>query len=167
MVRTGIGGGIILYGELYRGAHGTWSPGDHCIWPLCHGKAFGCWERLGSGSEMSSLDARAAACCHRAYGSADLCTCRARRPTGAAFRGKGGVISGAWLGQPYCSVRPRHHCPGRRCDEEPPPLSQSSAGNNPRSVHSGARRKGPITLGSLGADTGLAGTAQAWLCRCQ
>jgi glucokinase len=52
-VGTGIGAGIILNGELYRGAsHSHPEIGHHIVepdGPLCTCGAFGCWESLASG----------------------------------------------------------------------------------------------------------------------
>lgn len=56
-ISTGIGGGIILGGRLYRGAHGAHPELGHQIiadsGPLCYCGAHGCWESLASGTAMS------------------------------------------------------------------------------------------------------------------
>jgi len=55
-ISTGIGGGIILDGMLYRGVDGAHPEiGHHVIdasGPLCFCGAHGCWERLASGPAM-------------------------------------------------------------------------------------------------------------------
>jgi glucokinase len=55
-ISTGIGGGIILDGKLYRGVDGAHPEiGHHVIdasGPLCFCGAHGCWERLASGPAM-------------------------------------------------------------------------------------------------------------------
>lgn len=57
-VSTGIGGGIILDGQLYRGAAGSHPELGHQVidnsGPLCYCRARGCWESLASGSAMSA-----------------------------------------------------------------------------------------------------------------
>lgn len=57
-VSTGIGGGIVLSGELYRGVDGAHPELGHQIidasGPLCYCKARGCWESLASGPAMVS-----------------------------------------------------------------------------------------------------------------
>jgi len=57
-VSTGIGGGIVLDGKLYRGANGAHPELGHQIidasGPLCYCRARGCWESLASGSAIAS-----------------------------------------------------------------------------------------------------------------
>lgn len=57
-VSTGIGGGIIFDGQLYRGANGAHPELGHQIidasGPLCYCRAHGCWESLASGSAIAS-----------------------------------------------------------------------------------------------------------------
>jgi glucokinase len=56
-ISTGIGGGIILDGKLYRGVDGAHPEiGHHVIdpaGPLCFCGAHGCWERLAAGPAMA------------------------------------------------------------------------------------------------------------------
>jgi glucokinase len=68
-ISTGIGGGIVIDGQLYRGVTGTHPEVGHQIiqtdGPLCGCGARGCWESLASGPAMArlygepGLDARA------------------------------------------------------------------------------------------------------------
>jgi glucokinase len=57
-VSTGIGGGIILAGEIYRGVGGAHPELGHQVidasGPRCYCNAKGCWETLASGSAMSA-----------------------------------------------------------------------------------------------------------------
>src|SRR5208283_2868855 len=57
-VSTGIGGGIILFGKLYRGADGAHPELGHQVidasGPLCYCRAHGCWESLASGIAMAA-----------------------------------------------------------------------------------------------------------------
>jgi glucokinase len=56
-VGTGIGGGIVLDGELYRGAHGFASEIGHVVvepdGPLCGCGNHGCWEQVASGTALT------------------------------------------------------------------------------------------------------------------
>ncbi|HVV35232.1 MAG TPA: ROK family protein [Acidimicrobiales bacterium] len=58
-IGTGIGGGIVLGGELYRGAHGMAGEIGHTVVQLdgepCHCGQRGCWERYASGSALNRL----------------------------------------------------------------------------------------------------------------
>ena len=57
-VGTGIGGGIILDGQLYRGVEGAHPELGHCVidaaGPLCDCGFHGCWESLAAGPAMVS-----------------------------------------------------------------------------------------------------------------
>jgi glucokinase len=63
-VGTGIGGGIIADGRLYRGAHGFGAEIGHIIvepgGPLCGCGNRGCWEQVASGRALDRLGAVAA-----------------------------------------------------------------------------------------------------------
>jgi glucokinase len=63
-VGTGIGGGIIAGGHLYRGAHGFAAEIGHVIvepdGPLCGCGNRGCWEQVASGQALDRLGAAAA-----------------------------------------------------------------------------------------------------------
>jgi glucokinase len=57
-VSTGIGGGIVQSGKLYRGVHGSHPELGHQLidpsGPLCYCGLSGCWESLASGTAMSA-----------------------------------------------------------------------------------------------------------------
>ncbi len=65
---TGIGGGLVVNGSLYRGANGFAGEFGHMVvdpsGPLCPCGRRGCWERYASGSGLAML-ARGAATGHR------------------------------------------------------------------------------------------------------
>jgi glucokinase len=168
-VSTGIGGGIILSGRLYRGAHGAHPELGHQIidasGPLCYCRARGCWESLASGSAMASWmreqqpaapqltaaqicalaeqgDPLARRCVERegyylGVGLANLITLFA--PNIIALGGGVMKSSHLFVGRAQEVIR-------QVCTQVPEAKTQ-------------------ITLASLGIDTGLAGAAQAWLCR--
>jgi glucokinase len=58
-VGTGIGGGIVLDGRLYRGAHGFAAEIGHVVvdpeGPLCGCGNRGCWEQMASGNAVGRL----------------------------------------------------------------------------------------------------------------
>jgi glucokinase len=64
-VGTGIGGGIVAGGNLFRGAHGFAAEIGHIIvepgGPPCGCGNFGCWEQVASGRAIERLGRRAAA----------------------------------------------------------------------------------------------------------
>lgn len=57
-ISTGIGGGLVLGGRLYRGVAGSHPEYGHqvidCSGPLCYCNAHGCWESLASGTALSA-----------------------------------------------------------------------------------------------------------------
>jgi glucokinase len=63
-VGTGIGGGIVTEGKLFRGAHGFAAEIGHIIvepgGPLCGCGNLGCWEQVASGRAIGRLGRRAA-----------------------------------------------------------------------------------------------------------
>jgi len=58
-VGTGIGGGIVIGGELFRGAHGLGAEIGHIIvephGPLCGCGNHGCWEQMASGRAIERM----------------------------------------------------------------------------------------------------------------
>jgi glucokinase len=64
-VGTGIGGGLVFDGRLFRGAHGFASEIGHVIvepgGPLCGCGNRGCWEQVAAGRAIDRLGRRAAA----------------------------------------------------------------------------------------------------------
>jgi glucokinase len=63
-VGTGIGGGIVIEGKLFRGAHGFGAEIGHIIvepgGPLCGCGNLGCWEQVASGRAIGRLGRQAA-----------------------------------------------------------------------------------------------------------
>ena len=168
-VSTGIGGGIVQRGELYRSARGAHPELGHQVidpsGPLCYCRISGCWESLASGPAMSawfqSVDpdqrkVSAAKICELAQ-KGDIWAVRAVKRE-ADYLGLGmanlvtlfvpdviclggGVMksSGLFLDEIRSAVR-------KLCTQVPVEDTV-------------------IALSSLGRDTGLLGAAQAWLLR--
>jgi glucokinase len=168
-VSTGIGAGIIFAGKLYRGAHGAHPELGHQVidasGPLCYCQARGCWESLASGSAMAVWmreqqpgaaelsaeqicvlaeqgDPLARRCVEReghylGIGLANLITLFA--PDSIALGGGVMKSSHLFLERVQAVIR-------EICTQVPDAKTQ-------------------IALASLGRDIGLAGAAQAWLCR--
>jgi glucokinase len=80
-VGTGIGGGIILDGQLYRGVDGTHPEFGHQVidpaGPLCSCGFRGCWESLASGPAMAAW-AQGQAGANDSHGTAERICQRAR-----------------------------------------------------------------------------------------
>jgi glucokinase len=168
-VSTGIGGGIILGGELYRGVGASHPELGHQIidasGPLCYCKAHGCWESLASGSAMVSWTREqqpttsvttAAAICELARQGNELALRAVKREgyylglglanlvtlfTPDVITLGGGLMksSSLFLDDALKVVR-------ELCTQVPAEKTQ-------------------IGLAFLGSDSGLLGAAQAWLCR--
>ena len=85
-VGTGIGGGIVAGGQLFRGAHGFGAEIGHIIvepgGPRCGCGNLGCWEAVAAGRAIDRLG-RAAAVEHPRSILADLAGGDAERVTGA------------------------------------------------------------------------------------
>jgi glucokinase len=168
-VSTGIGGGLILGGQLYRGAGGSHPELGHQVidpsGPLCYCTACGCWESLASGTAMSawmcerspqSGSISAAAICELAMQGDELASRAVKReghylglglanlvtlfaPDVIALGGGVMKSSSLFLDDAVKVVR-------GLCTQVP-------------------AEKTRITVSSLGTETGLLGAAQAWLCR--
>jgi len=166
-VSTGIGGGIILGGHLYRGVDGAHPELGHQVidesGPLCYCTAHGCWESLAAGPamtawvrEQSGENLSAAQICDRARTGDALAQKAVEREahylglglanlvtlfTPAVIALGGGVMKSADL------ILDRAHAVIRSiCTQVP-------------------AEKTELRLASLGADTGLIGAARAYLHR--
>lgn len=170
-VSTGIGGGIILSGELYRGAHGVHPELGHQVidasGPLCYCKARGCWESLASGSAMASWMRKqqpaapgltAAQICSLAEQGDPMARLSVEREGYYLGLGLANLITlfapdtialgGGVMKSSHLFLDRAREVIREVCTQVPDAKTQ-------------------ITLASLGADTGLVGAAQAWLCRYQ
>ncbi len=172
-ISTGIGGGIILDGKLYRGVDGAHPEiGHHVIdvtGPLCFCGAHGCWERLASGPAMvdwlrNQLPARegpsvpsdAKEVCERAVRGDELCRRAVEREALYLGLGLANLITmftpdAIALGG---GVMKSAHLFLDRARE----LIRQTCGLVPF-------EKTELLLASLGPDTALAGAARAWFHR--
>jgi len=168
-VSTGIGGGIVRDGLLYRGTRGAHPEFGHQVidpsGPLCYCRISGCWESLASGPAMSAWfhgvdpDHRvlsAAQICERAQSGDELAMRAVQREAHYIGLGLanlvtlfvpdviclgGGVMRSSHLFLTEVQAMVRNLC-------TQVPVAHTT-----------------ITLSSLGYDTGLLGAAQAWLLR--
>ena len=168
-VSTGIGAGIILSGELYRGVDGAHPEiGHHVIdWsgPACYCRARGCWECLASGPAMAAWfreqnpqagDLSAAEICELARAGDEPARRAVEREGLYLGLGLANVITmftpdtialgGGVMRSAGLFMARIHEVISDVCTQVP-------AG------------KTAITLASLGANTGLAGAARAWIHR--
>lgn len=168
-ISTGIGGGIILGGQLYRGANGAHPELGHQIidasGPLCYCRANGCWESLASGSAIAFWvqEQEPVPVPKTAEGIAQL----AEKGDPLALRAmdREGFYFGLGLANIITLFTPGTVVLGGG-------VMQSSHLFLPRAlevVHDVCTqvpvKNTLITLAALGSVTGLAGAAQAWFCR--
>jgi glucokinase len=168
-VSTGIGGGIILAGQLYRGANSAHPELGHQIvdasGPLCYCRAHGCWESLASGSAMAAW-VREQQPAAPELTAAEICA-RAEQGDPLARRGveREGYYLGLGLANLITLFAPDTIALGGGVMKSSR-LFMDGAKQVVREVCTQVpAAQTQIVLASLGADTGLAGAAMAWLCR--
>ena len=168
-VSTGIGAGIILSGELYRGVDGAHPEiGHHVLdWsgPLCYCHARGCWECLASGPAMTAWvrernpqgdELSAAQICELARAGDDL----ARRAVE-----REGFYLGLGLANLITMFTPDDIALGGGVMKSADLFMERIRGVIREVCTQVPVEKTVLTLASLGADTGLAGAARAWMHR--
>jgi glucokinase len=166
-VSTGIGGGIVLDGKLYRGVGGAHPELGHQIidasGPLCYCGAHGCWESLASGTAMGawvrSVDpntawASAADICRRAAKGEPLAQRAVRRLGYYLGRGLANLVTlfapdrialgGGVMNSAHLFLDPARQVVRQLCTQVPAELTV-------------------IERAYLGPDVGLLGAAQCWL----
>jgi len=169
-VSTGIGGGIILQGELYRGVDGSHPELGHQILdnsgPLCYCGARGCWESLASGTAMTQWMSQQTPDVPPV--SAETICQLAVKGNALAVRAvqREGFYLGLGLANLVTVFSPDKILLGGG-------VMKSSALflDDARKIvwdvcTQVPARKTEIALASLGADSGLLGAAQAWMSRC-
>lgn len=167
-ISTGIGGGVILQGNLLRGVAGAHPEIGHQIidssGPLCYCSARGCWESLASGSAMSAwvgeqqpgLDLSAEVVCQRARQGDELALRAVRRE--AHYLGIG-------LANLITLFVPETIALGGGLMKSSDLFLEEAVGAARSLCTQVPAERTRITLSSLGSDAGLMGAAQAWLCR--
>ncbi len=168
-VSTGIGGGIVLSGDLYRGVGGAHPELGHQVidasGPRCYCKARGCWESLASGPAMASwvreqqpgvAELTATEICALAQQGDQLARRAVEREGYYLGLGLANLITlfcpdmiilgGGVMKSHHLFLECALHVIREVCTQVPAAKTQ-------------------ITLASLGSDTGLVGAAMAWLYR--
>lgn len=168
-VSTGIGGGIVLDGQLYRGVQGSHPEIGHQIidnsGPLCYCGARGCWESLASGTAMSSwvqgMTAKASP-----MTAADICD-RARQGDELAQRAvqREGYYLGLGLANIVTLFAPQVIALGGGVMGSSDLFLNDAGKVVSRLCTQVPAEKTRIILSSLGSETGLLGAAQSWLLR--
>jgi glucokinase len=170
-ISTGIGGGIVLSGELYRGVGGAHPELGHQVidasGPRCYCRAHGCWESLASGPAMTAwmreqrpnvAELSAAQICDLARQGDEL----ARR----AVERQGHYL-GLGIGNLITMFTPEIIALGGGVMKSAD-LFLDRARQVIREISTQVpAEKTQLTLAALGPDTGLAGGAQAWFHRYQ
>jgi glucokinase len=170
-ISTGIGGGIILDGRLYRGVNGSHPEIGHQVLdssgPPCYCRARGCWEVLASGPAMVAwIDDQQP---EKQYVSASEICESAKRGDPIALRctEREGYYIGLGLANLITLFAPDKIALGGGVMKSSP-LFMDTARAVIRDICTQVPSdKTQITLASLGADVGLLGAAQAWLLRYQ
>jgi glucokinase len=168
-ISTGIGGGIVQSGRLYRGVRGAHPELGHQLidpsGPLCYCTISGCWESLASGSAMS-------ACFHQtnpergSLTAAEICTLAQQGDPLAlrAVKREAHYLS-LGLANLVTLFAPEVICLGGGVMRS----SELFLGDVRAMVRSLCTQVPveytTVTLSALGADIGLLGAAQSWLLR--
>jgi len=168
-VSTGIGGGLILGGQLYRGAGGSHPELGHQVidpsGPLCYCTARGCWESLASGTAMAAWMCETSSGA-KALSAAVICE-HARRGDQLALRAvkREGYYLGLGLANLVTLFAPDVIALGGGVMKSGSLFLEDAV----RVVHELCTQvpveKTRIVVSSLGDETGLLGAAQAWLIR--
>ncbi len=168
-ISTGIGGGILLGGDLYRGVDGAHPEIGHqvldCTGPRCYCGACGCWEILASGPAMVSwiLQRNPEA---QFTTAAEICDA-ARRLDPLALRcvEREGFYVGLGLTNLITLFAPDRIALGGGVMKSSD-LFMDTARRVIRELCTQVpSEKTQISLASVGPDVGLLGAAQAWLLR--
>ena len=168
-VSTGIGGGIILGGELYRGVDGAHPELGHQVidasGPLCYCSAHGCWESLASGPAMTAW--MSGQCPERgSLTAAQICQ-QAREGDAVALRAveREGYYLGLGLANLVTLFTPGVIALGGGVMKSADLILDRAHNVIRRICTQVPAEKTELRLASLGTDTGLIGAARAYLHR--
>jgi len=172
-VGTGIGGGVILNGELYRGAGGAHPEIGHQVidpsGPSCSCGFHGCWESLASGPAMASWFASHAVAnqTRRDLSAEQICQLAVERDELATrVVDREGYYLGLGLANLINIFTPEMIVLGGSVMRSAPLFLDEIH----RTIRRGCRfvpyDKTEIALASLGDDSNLIGAARVWHYRC-
>jgi len=169
-VSTGIGGGIILGGELYRGVDGAHPELGHQVidastGPLCYCTAHGCWESLAAGPAMTAW-VREQSPDSETLTAAQICE-RARQGDAIALRAveREGYYLGLGLANLVTLFTPGVIALGGGVMKSSDLFLDRAREVIRRICTQVPAEKTELRLASLGANTGLIGAARAFLHR--
>lgn len=168
-VSTGIGGGIVQAGQLYRGVRGAHPELGHQVidpsGPLCYCGISGCWESLASGTAMSAWYQAIAPECGPQT-AAQICE-RARQGDERATQAvkRTGHYIGLGLANLVTLFSPEYICLGGGLMRSSDLFLDDIQAQVLRLCTQVPAEHTTITLAQVGTDIGLLGAAQAWLLR--
>jgi glucokinase len=168
-VSTGIGGGIIFSGQLYRGVGGAHPELGHQVLdsagPLCYCGSRGCWESLASGSAMVSW-MREHYPNDSASSASEICQ-RARMsdPAALCVLERQGYYLGLGLANLVTLFTPDVISLGGGLMKSSSLFLENVLAVVRKTCTQVPVEKTRIVLASLGQDAALLGAAQTWLCR--
>lgn len=168
-ISTGIGCGIVLSGELYRGAEGSHPEIGHHILdnsgPRCYCNAHGCWESLASGSAMESWMHELSPD-SRKLSAREICE-KARMGDRVALHAveREGYFLGLGLANLVTIFTPDAIALGGGVMKDSPQFLDTALKVVHNTCTQVPTRNTHIALASLGQDIGILGAAQAWFYR--
>lgn len=168
-ISTGIGGGVLLGGQLYRGVDGAHPEFGHQVLdnsgPQCYCGARGCWESLASGPAMVAWMRKQDP--NSEYGAASEICDGARRGDPLAQRCVEweGYYVGLGLANLITLFAPEKIALGGGVMKSSSLFMDVARRIIRRVCTQVPSEKTHITLASTGQDIGLLGAAQAWLLR--
>lgn len=168
-ISTGIGGGIVQGGCLYRGVRGAHPEFGHQVidpsGPLCYCGISGCWESLASGSAMAAYFQVVSP--ERGYRTAAQVCALARQGDPAAVRAveREAHYLGLGMANLVTLFAPEVICLGGGVMQSSELFLEEIRTMVRNLCTQVPAEYTTIALSSLGADIGLLGAAQAWLLR--
>jgi glucokinase len=165
-VGTGIGAGLVINGELYRGVDGSHPEiGHHVIdpsGPLCFCGSHGCWERMACGPAMEGW-ARAQHPQGKAYSAKELCDLALRGdPLALAAVNRTAKYLGIGLANLVTLFSPEVIALGGGLLQSYSLFQETVETTIKTNCGLVPHEKVRVVPASLAADTGLAGAARAW-----
>ncbi len=168
-IGTGIGGGMLLGGQLYRGVDGAHPEIGHQVLddsgPPCYCGARGCWEILASGPAMVSW-MRGRRPGAQAASASEICGwARSGDPLALQAVEREGYHLGLGLANLITLFAPDRIALGGGVMKSSSPFVDLARGLIRKICTQVPAEKTQLTLASLGQDAGLLGAAQGWLLR--